>query len=249
MSDPVSPSVMNPAFSVVTESPKFVVINKSPGVSFHDEGSEPGICSHVKQALGYPVYPVHRLDKPTSGLLILPKSPAAARELTSQFSNHLVQKYYLALSAAKPSRKQGWVIGDMVKSRNGNWKLTRNQQNPAISYFYSKSFVPGVRCFLLRLYSGKTHQARVALKSIGAPIIGDERYGGGDKGDRLYLHAYALKFQYQGRNWELSLPPQQGSYFSTDSFSDFLQGWLNPWSLAWPSPPSTPGLKHTTEGQ
>ncbi|OZG72218.1 RNA pseudouridine synthase [Hahella sp. CCB-MM4] len=232
---------MHPAFSVVEEQPEFVVINKSPGIGFHDESSEPGICTIVQNTLGYPVFPVHRLDKPTSGLLILPKSAAMAKTMTEEFSQHRVEKYYLALSDQKPSKKQGWVTGDMVKSRGGAWKLTREKKNPAVTYFYSRSLIPGVRCFLLRLYSGKTHQARVALKSLGAPILGDTRYGGGSvwqeggNVDRLYLHAFAMRFKCLGREWCFLQTPDQGLLFQEFSRSSLMGDWQSPWELTWPA--------------
>ena len=240
MSGSNAPSIENPGFSVVTDTANLLVINKSPGIGFHDEQGEPGICSRVQQALGYSVFPVHRLDKDTSGLMLLPKSSTIARELTEQFSNHQVQKYYLAFSAAKPAKKQGWVIGDMAKSRNGSWKLTRQKLNPAISYFISRSFEPGIRGYLLRLYSGKTHQARVALKSVGAPLIGDTRYGGEKNADRLYLHAFGLKFSLQNQVWQLMLPPDQGTYFTRDGIEAFLSPWQSPWELSWPELPGQP---------
>ncbi|WP_020408046.1 pseudouridine synthase [Hahella ganghwensis] len=243
-----------PAFSIVEDYSDFLVINKSPGIGFHDDGDIPGICTIVQEALGYPVFSVHRLDKDTSGLLILPKSAEIAKVLTEEFAGRRVQKYYLALSGSKPAKKQGWVIGDMVKSRGGNWKLIREATNPAVSYFFCKGLVPGVRCFLLRLYSGKTHQARVALKSLGAPILGDRRYGKAvaslpqglrdlDEGhcpekseaDRMYLHAYAVRFTCQGREYSIVLPPTQGALFGVEEMQPLLKAWSAPWELSWPS--------------
>ena len=82
----------------------------------------------------------------------------------------------------------------MGKARNGSYRLLRTLDNPAITRFWSRldtSF--GERLFLLKPHTGKTHQLRVAMKSLGAPIFGDTRYGG-DEADRTYLHAWALEF-------------------------------------------------------
>ena len=190
---------MTLSFSLVDEQPDFVVLDKAPGVSFHsDDGA--GLVVQAAQSLGYPLYPVHRLDKVTSGLIVLAKSSETAAELTRLFTSHQVEKFYLALSFAKAQKKQGWIKGDMAPSRRGAWKLLSSQQNPAVTYFISKGFedLP-FRAYLLKPFSGKTHQIRVALKSVGAVIAGDELYGA-DNADRVYLHAYALRFILQNRD-------------------------------------------------
>jgi len=61
----------------------------------------------------------------------------------------------------------------MLKARRGAWKLARSKESPALTEFVSTSLGQGLRLFLLRPYTGKTHQLRVAMKSLGAPIIGD----------------------------------------------------------------------------
>ena len=147
-----------------------------------------------------PLYLVHRLDKMTSGLLLLARHAQAASILSQQFQQRTVEKYYLALSDQKPRKKQGLIKGDMERSRRGSWKLTTGLRNPAITRFFSCAPMPGLRLFLLRPLTGKTHQLRVALKSVGAAIIGDTRYHGVSEpsADRGYLHAWGLAFDWQG---------------------------------------------------
>ncbi len=91
---------------------------------------------------------MHRLDKGTSGLLLLAKSSEAAAKLAELFQNQQIQKFYLALTDQKPKKKQGWVKGDMVQARRSAWKLTGTLSNPAVSYFVSAFYeVPGRRAF------------------------------------------------------------------------------------------------------
>jgi len=116
------------------------------------------------------------------------------------------------LSDRKPAKKQGWVRGDMEKGRGGAWRLLPSQANPAVTYFQSASLAPGLRVFFLKPLTGRTHQLRVALKSLGAPILGDALYQGSDA-DRTYLHAYALSFELDGETLRFYCPPTIGAAF------------------------------------
>ncbi len=213
----------------------FLVLDKPPGISFHSE-FEPGVVALAEAQFGLKLYAVHRLDKGTSGLLLLAKSSEAAAKLAELFQSQQIQKFYLALTDQKPKKKQGWVKGDMVQARRSAWKLTGTLSNPAISYFVSAFYeVEGRRVFLVKPFTGKTHQVRVALKSVSAAILGDELYQG-SAADRLYLHAYALYFSWDGAQIKLVLPPSDGTEFISPSLLQHLnQHWAEPVLLDWPS--------------
>ncbi|ART79124.1 TIGR01621 family pseudouridine synthase [Oceanisphaera avium] len=181
---------------ILLNTPDFLVINKPAGIGMHQEAEQPGLVRLLSEQLGSTLYPVHRLDKVTTGVLVLARHLSANRELSKQFAQRQVSKAYLALSAAKPNKKQGLIKGDMEKSRGGSWKLARTMTNPAITRFYSCHLAEQLRGFLLQPQTGKTHQLRVALKSQASPIVGDVRYGS-ESSDRVYLHAWQLKFTYQ----------------------------------------------------
>lgn len=228
------------SFRLIAEHEDFLVIAKAPDVSFHSEDGA-GVVVQVEQALGMKLFPVHRLDKVTSGLLILARSSAAAAEFTELFSQHHIQKYYLALSLDKPKQKQGWVKGDMAPARRGAHKLLTSMDNPAVSYFISAGFqettaLPSsCRAFLIKPFTGKTHQIRVALKSMGAAIAGDDLYQA-KAADRVYLHAYALEFDWHGSHHQLVLPPEHGEWFQALELQALLKSqWATPWTLAFPS--------------
>lgn len=190
--------------------PDFVVINKPEGVSVHKDTQAVGFTERIAKQLGLEqVWLVHRLDKITSGLLILALNKASAAYFYTLFSEHKIQKTYWALSVNKPKKKQGKIIGDMQKSRNGAWKLCHSQQNPAITQFTSHALEPKLRHFILQPKTGKTHQLRVAMKSLGSPILGDRLYGG-EVADRVYLHAYQLEFDYKGEHFCLKAEPLSG---------------------------------------
>ena len=183
-------------FSLLFENADFIVINKQFNINFNSEEGEFGVVVAAEKALQCKLYSVHRLDKMTSGLLLLAKSPQIAAQLTALFTEHQIQKYYLAISDKKPKKKQGLIKGGMQKSRRGMWKLTKENNNLAITQFFSYSLGEGKRLFVVKPHSGKTHQIRVALRSVGSGIAGDEIYGN-EKADRGYLHAFALRFPYR----------------------------------------------------
>ncbi|WP_199911589.1 TIGR01621 family pseudouridine synthase [Dongshaea marina] len=218
---------------IVALEPEFVLINKPPGIGFHDESGEPGVVTLMRQQLGEPLLPVHRLDKVTSGLLLLARNPESCRQLCELFAEHQMAKFYLALSDRKPKKKQGTVAGDMVKARRGSWKLLHSRNQAAVTRFISHSIDEGMRAFLLRPQTGKTHQIRVALKSLGSPILGDSLYSG-SSGDRCYLHAWALAFTLNGRDYCYQVNPPAGELFSSTHLATLPANWLTPWQLKWP---------------
>ncbi|AHF01319.1 RNA pseudouridine synthase [Thiomicrospira aerophila AL3] len=216
---------------VVFESNEFVVLDKPDGLSFHSE-QQPGLVVLAERQLNQTLYPVHRLDKMTSGLVIMAKTDQVARQFQQMFEQRLIEKYYLAISTHKPKKKQGWVKGDMVASRRGSWRLSVGMMNPAITQFISLASQPGERFFLVKPHTGKTHQIRVALKSLGAPIAGDIRYqlvADAMQEERGYLHAFALRFSLNNHQFEFVLAPSSGQRFLANSTFLTAQRWAEPW--------------------
>ena len=101
-------------FQIVFQHPDFIVINKPNGISVHKDDADVGLTRLVAQQLGVPqVWLVHRLDKVTSGLLILALNEKAAVTLSRKFAEHQIQKTYLALSTQSPS----WCVETVSKQR------------------------------------------------------------------------------------------------------------------------------------
>lgn len=220
---------------VIFENSDFVVFDKPSGLNFHSEDDEAGfVVLATKQLNLAQLYSVHRLDKMTSGLIILAKSSEIANKFSKMFQNREVQKFYIALSLRKPKKKQGWIKADMLNSRRGNYKLLQTKENPAITQFISSALRVGERFFLVKPHTGKTHQIRVALKSIGSPIAGDTRYANSDeakKEDRGYLHAYALKFSINNEDFSFTCNPTYGERFLSLEVKEQLETWEKPWEL------------------
>tara|TARA_R110001583_G_scaffold10441_2_gene48314 strand:+ start:22598 stop:23308 length:711 start_codon:yes stop_codon:yes gene_type:complete len=226
----------NEYFSLVAENEHFVVINKHAGINFHSEDGEFGVVVAAEKFLKQKLYSVHRLDKMTSGLLLLAKSSQVANGLSELFKTQQIQKYYLAIADKKPKKTQGLIKGGMEKSRRSMWKLTRGQDNLAITQFFSYSLGEGKRLFVVKPKTGKTHQIRVALKSVGSAIIGDPIYAAEDayRYDRGYLHAYQIQFTYAQQTFNFIAVPDTGCEFKSEALQTKLLSLADCSLLKWP---------------
>jgi tRNA pseudouridine32 synthase/23S rRNA pseudouridine746 synthase len=225
---------------IIDHQDDFLVVDKPADINFHDEevvGS--GFHSQVKKFAREQldienIYPVHRLDKMTSGLMLFAKNINTTRAFQLLFEQHKVQKFYLAIADGKPKKKQGLIKGDMEKSRRGMWKLMRTMDNPAISQFQSYNVAPKRRLYLIKPHSGKTHQIRVALNSIGVPILGDPLYNTNVGSDRGYLHAFALAFTLNDQHYQYCHAPNFGVEFINASTTSAIVNLTPIWQQSWP---------------
>jgi tRNA pseudouridine32 synthase/23S rRNA pseudouridine746 synthase len=197
---------------VLFSHPHLLAISKPDGIPFHAEGKNKGILQIIREMeeageieAGERLYPVHRLDKITSGILLFARGRKSANALSNEFRHNRVEKIYTALSDRPPSKKQGCVIGDMTKGRSAAYKLLHSLNNPATTCYLTRAVKgarPGLRLFMLRPYTGRTHQIRVAMKSLGSPVLGDDlydRYEAARQEERAYLHATALRIRLEGK--------------------------------------------------
>jgi 23S rRNA pseudouridine1911/1915/1917 synthase len=157
---------------------------------------------------------VHRLDRGTSGLMVVTKTDRAHRALAAAFAERAVRKRYLALVWGRPDPPEGTVERPIGRSRTNPTKMTvgasRGRRRSAVSHYATRESLPGFALLDVEPLTGRTHQIRVHLQSIHHPIVGDERYGGRSwrgvldpikrkalrEFDRLALHAAALAFRH-----------------------------------------------------
>ena len=143
---------------------------------------------------------VHRLDKDTSGLLIAAKNPAALEFLASQFRDRTVKKTYLAVTRGKPPLHEGEIdepIGRDPRDRKKFTIRTRNAKT-ALTRYRVLGESEGYSLLQLRILTGRTHQIRVHLKSIGCPVLGDPLYSRSNQrfpDATLMLHSWKLVIQ------------------------------------------------------
>ena len=162
--------------TVIYEHQDWLLCHKPHGVDFHDDGDTPGFMSQISEQQGTHLLPVHRLDKPTSGLILVAKTKEACSQLCELFANRNIQKFYLAVCPTSLKKKQGKISGDMAKARRGAFKLLKTLENPAVTQFFSHSIADGMRLCLLKPKTGKTHQLRLHMQTLGWPILNDKYY-------------------------------------------------------------------------
>ena len=146
----------------------------------------------------------HRLDRDTSGCLVMASTPAGQRQMSDAFANGRVHKEYLAV-----------VVGHLPSSGEidlpiGEWKRGRvkiGDGRPARTRYEVRWRAGGRAGVLVTPLTGRTHQIRAHLASIGAPLLGDPTYGGPDA-DRLYLHAWRVRLPWPGPADELWVEAQ-----------------------------------------
>lgn len=199
----------NIPLDILYEDDDIVVVNKSAGIVVHPgagnfEGTLiSGLLYHCKfLAEGSDsTRPgvVHRLDKNTSGVIVIAKNDKALRFLARQFQNREVRKIYIALVKGKVELDNG-IINVPIGRHKGDRKkmavdLEKGKEACTI-YHVEKRFGDKVTLLNIELKTGRTHQIRVHMKHIGHPIIGDISYGGPNFMQRQALHSSELEFTH-----------------------------------------------------
>ncbi|MEO5370989.1 MAG: RluA family pseudouridine synthase [Magnetococcus sp. DMHC-1] len=171
------------------EDAHLLVIDKPAGLVVHPGAGNPQgtlvnallhHCGGTISGVGGPFRPgiVHRLDKDTSGLLVVAKSDAVHRHLAQQFAQHTVTRRYLALVKGHPAQTRGTVdapIGRHATLRT-RMAVTSHHGRTAITHYTILEKLPGFAFIACRLETGRTHQIRVHLAHIGHPLLGDPVY-------------------------------------------------------------------------
>ncbi len=207
-------------FEILYEDQDLAVINKPPGVVVHPAAGHftgtlvHGLLARLKDlsGVGGELRPgiVHRLDKDTSGLLLVAKNDQAHQELTRQFKAREVSKVYLALvhgSLAAESGKIDYPIGRHPVHRK-KMSIHAKKARTALTLWKVRERFRKATLLEVRLLTGRTHQIRVHLSAIGHPIVGDVLYGGarpqGPKAPRQMLHAWHIRFLHPRTRKELA---------------------------------------------
>lgn len=144
------------------------------------------------------LYPVHRLDRETAGVMVFAKNPKAAAELSKQIEQNKLVKRYFAVVKGAPDKKEG-VLEDLLfrdKQKNKSYVVKRIRKGVRQASLEYKVLdeKEGMSLLEILLHTGRTHQIRVQFSSRGLPLYGDGRYGGGT-GD-LALFAHSLSFTH-----------------------------------------------------
>ena len=143
-------------------------------------------------------YIVHRLDKATSGIMVMAKTKPAKDDLQLQFQERIVHRTYLALVEGSPHPVSGTVRSWLLEDKHLNIKAV-NKNHPqgkeAISHYHVLNAGETTALVEVSIETGRRHQIRMAMQHLGTPVVGDERHGAStNPHQRVMLHAHALEF-------------------------------------------------------
>ena len=211
---------------LVVDKPAGMVVHPAPGNL--DRTLVNALLAHCGQSLsgiGGVRRPgiVHRIDKDTSGLLVVAKHDAAHTGLAAQFAAHRIERAYLCVVWGRPNPPRGQIEGDIGRNpRNRKKMAVVPGGKPARTHYaIQQTLGPGASVVECRLETGRTHQIRVHCAHIGHPVIGDPLYGGRNPGrratmppgalamvrgfDRQALHAHVIGFDHPLRDERIRL--------------------------------------------
>jgi 23S rRNA pseudouridine1911/1915/1917 synthase len=205
-------------FTIAYRDEHLIVVDKGPGVVVHPARG------HREETLAQLLAPqlaggeaeragiVHRLDRDTSGLLVVARSEEAHRRLQAALAERLIEREYLALVEGRPPARSGTIEAPVGRDPRVRTRMAVGGANPreARTHFLLERGLTGTSLLRLRLETGRTHQIRVHLQAIGHPVVGDPEYGtAGMLGlERQFLHATRLAFDHPltGERIELVSP-------------------------------------------
>lgn len=220
---------------VLYEDSDIIVINKPKGMVVHPaNGNWEGTlvnaimarCKDSLSGIGGKIRPgiVHRLDKDTSGAIIVAKNDKAHIALSNQLKNHEIEKTYIALVRGIVKPNEATIDMPIARSKTDRKKMAVDKDGKkAVTHFKVLERYPEHNCTLLevKIETGRTHQIRVHLSEIGHPLIGDEIYSSGKnewgiKGQ--CLHAKSLKFKHPitGKEIYVEAPLRENRDLGTD---------------------------------
>lgn len=216
-----SPSARPVELRIAYEDDHLLVVDKPAGLTVHPgAGKAAWTLVHALAGVlgggeaGRPGI-VHRLDRDTSGLMVVARTEEAHRRLQALVRRHALERFYLALVQGRPRSRRGTIEAAIGRDRSDPVRMSLDTATPreAVTHFEVEELLPGHALLRVRLETGRTHQIRVHLAAIGLPVAGDPVYGVPGLGlERQFLHAARLEFPhpFTGERVETAapLPPE-----------------------------------------
>ncbi len=194
---------------ILFEDASMLVVEKPAGMVVHPgAGNKKGTLVHALvghsanlSSVGGKERPgiVHRLDKDTSGILLVAKNNLAHRQLQAQFMSRSLSKTYTTLVKGRVEFEEGRILEPIFHDPKirGKMAVSHNEKaREAESYYKVLKRFPYTTLLAVRIVTGRTHQIRVHMTRLGYPVVGDVIYGSGKPGDRLCLHASKIEFSH-----------------------------------------------------
>jgi len=221
---------INPPIEILFEDEFILAVNKPAGLASQSSADKkhPDLMSVLQSQMKGPLFLHHRLDRDTSGLMLLVKNPKANAPMTEIFREHQIQKTYWALTRPPEEiiSEDHWEVENHLIRRRKNFgsvKVFRTEQGGDFAHTRFQILKKSPDAFLIQAepLTGRTHQIRVHCLNSGIPILGDSLYGGKDpRAPRLMLHAESLSFKHpiHQQKMQLKAPLPQ-------DFADLLNNW------------------------
>ncbi len=182
--------------SIVYKNNNFIILNKWSGITTQGGSNINLSIDDIIKSISSEYKLVHRLDKETSGLLIISKNLEYAKIFGNLFKSKSIEKIYIAICEGKPKNNESYI--DLNIKDNKSNKILKTQ-----TYFKLLNYKNGLSQIMFKPETGKKHQIRIVSKNLGCPIIGDNKYNFQSKykNNILKLNAYGLKFEYKETNY------------------------------------------------
>ena len=190
---------------VLYKDDSILVCIKQPGeLSQAGNSGEASLLSALEDAYGAPIYPVHRLDRETGGLMVYARTKDAAARLSETIAQHKLEKEYVCIVRGTPEEDAG-TCRDLLlhdKQRNKTFVVNRMRGGvkEAILDYHVLARRNGTALLRVRLQTGRTHQIRVQFSSRKLPLLGDAKYGGGKGSLALWSCRLAFCHPISGEN-------------------------------------------------
>jgi tRNA pseudouridine32 synthase / 23S rRNA pseudouridine746 synthase len=196
---------------ILYETDDYLAVDKPEGVVSLAEAGRGGLPELLKDHYAGKLFPVHRLDRGASGVIVFAKTAEAHRHLNAEFDRREVRKTYLALVDGVPSANRGQINAPLREFGSGRMGVDPKRGKPSSTEWKLAERLDGATLLRVHPATGRRHQIRVHLYHIGHPILGDLRYGDRARQERvprLMLHALALEFGLpSGERVTVEAPP------------------------------------------